>query len=211
MAPEKRTNCRRTVALTTMAAVAFAVMGIEGVAVAQQANGTADTGHLVFAQASAVSRVRPVDRKARLLLEDGAAGSATFRAMIETLEQSDLIVYVETRALRPKLEGRLQLMAASRNGRYVLISVGLPSCNIDLVGRLAHELRHAVEVAGAPEIRDQQSLLRFYRRLGLVQRVEFVYAYTAETFEAQQAQRAVLNEMRTPKARAWFTGVRAIW
>ncbi len=189
--PKKRPICRRRLVLTTMAAVAVVAMRLESVALAPQAS--TETRQLAFVRTSAGSGVRPVDRIAAVLLQNGATRSATFRTMIETLERSDLIVFVETRALPPKVEGRLQLMAAGRDCRYIRISVGIPGFETDLVGWLAHELHHAVEVAGAPEIRDQQSLLRFYHRVG------FVHENAAETLEAQQTQRVVPNEMRKEK------------
>src|SRR5512139_3979563 len=68
-----------------------------------------------YAQAGSASpepsRLRPMDRKAADLLEAGKVRSATFRRLAETLERSDLIVWVAAGHLqRP---GQLQFIAAT--------------------------------------------------------------------------------------------------
>ena len=117
------------------------------------------------------------------------ARSATFRAIVETIEHSDLIVYVETRAIR--LPGQLQLVAATPGCRHIRISVRAPGLDTEQVAWLGHELWHAVELAGAPEVRDQTSLLRFYQHMGR-REVET----TAESPKAQHIWTTVLYEAR---------------
>lgn len=140
----------------------------------------------------AVGRLRPCDEKAAALLQAGIARSATFRLLVETIEQSDLVVYVETRQLA--FPGQLQFMSATPGGRYVRVAVRPMGLDNDLVPWLAHELWHAVEVAGAPEVRDRASLLRLYERIGdgfrARGRVEM------ETVKAQKTQETVLHELR---------------
>jgi hypothetical protein len=150
----------------------------------------------VYAQSSptpgAASRLRASDAKADALLQAGIARSATFRRLVETIDRSDLVVYVETRQLT--LPGRLQFMSATPGGRYVRVSVRPMGIDNDLVPWLAHELWHAVEIAGAPEVRDRASLLRFYERIGggfrAGGRMEM------ETVTAQKTQETVLHELR---------------
>lgn len=140
----------------------------------------------------AVSRLRASDEKAAALVQAGIARSATFRLLVETIEQSDLVVYVETRQIA--LPGQMQFMSATPGGRYVRVSVRPMGLDNDLVPWLAHELWHAVEIAGAPEVRDRASLLRFYERIGdgfrAGGRVEM------ETVGAQKTQQTVLDELR---------------
>jgi len=59
---------------------------------------------------------------------------------------------------------------------------------------LAHELWHAVEIAGAPEVRDRASLLRLYQRIGEGFRAGG--RMEMETQRAQATQATVLNELR---------------
>jgi hypothetical protein len=51
-------------------------------------------------------------------------------------------------------------------GGVVRISINVPGVDANLIGALAHELQHALEVAGHPEIRDAAGLLSFYQATG---------------------------------------------
>ena len=148
-----------------------------------------------YAQAGSVSpgprRLLPVDRKAADLLEAGRVRSATFRRLAESLERSDLIVWVVAGHLqRP---GQLQFIAATPRSRYVRVAVRLPGLEIDLVSTLAHELQHAVEIAGAAEVRDQASLRRFYERIGEGRPAGV--GVEVETAAAQKIGTMVLHEL----------------
>ena len=149
-----------------------------------------------FAQGSvtpaAISRIRPSDQKAAVLLEAGKARSATFRLITETLEQSDLVVYVETRKL--DLPGQLQFVTATPGARYVRVSVRQMGIDNDLIPWLAHELWHATEIAGAPAVRDRSGLMKLYNRIGNSMRANG--GIEVETVKAQEAQQVVLRELQ---------------
>jgi hypothetical protein len=136
------------------------------------------------------SHVRAGDATAAALLRGGLARSATFRAIVESIEHSDLIVYVETRAIR--LPGQLQLAAATPGCRHIRISVRVPGLDTEMVAWLGHELWHAVELAGAREVRDQASLLRFYKQIGYGGSSDT----TVESVKAQEVWTTVLYEAR---------------
>jgi hypothetical protein len=146
----------------------------------------------------AISRIRPVDKKAAALLQAGAARSATFRLLVETIEHSDLVVYVETCQLT--LPGQLQFVSATPGSRYLRVSVRVIGVDNDLLPWLAHELWHAVEIAGALEVRDRASLMQLYDRIGGGLRSGGTVQM--ETLKAQETQATVLNELRRPKLRA---------
>jgi hypothetical protein len=110
--------------------------------------------------------------------------------MLELLEDSGVIVYVETRPLR--LPGQLQLVAAAPGCRRLRVSIRTPGLDIDQTAWLAHELWHAVEISGATEVRDQASLLRLYQRIGGGDR----HGDSAESWKAQQIGTKVLYELR---------------
>lgn len=58
-------------------------------------------------------------------------------------------------------------MGAAGGYRYVRILIRY-GCRRDLsVALLAHELQHALEIAGAAEIVDAESMAAFYRRTGM--------------------------------------------
>jgi hypothetical protein len=147
---------------------------------------------------AASARVRAVDKKAADLLRAGKARSETFRLLTETIERSDLIVYVETR--RQTLRGQLQFASASAAGRYLRVSISAFGLEDDILPWLAHELWHAVELAGAPEVRDRASLRQFYERVGGGFRAGGTVEL--ETIQAQQTQDKVLGELRRPAQHA---------
>jgi hypothetical protein len=143
---------------------------------------------------SKTGRVRPVDTKAAALLKAGAARSETFRGILEGLEHSDLVVYVETGVL--DLPGQVHLAAATPGTRYVRVSIRVPGLEDDLLPWLAHELWHATEIARAPQVTTQESLLAHYERIGGAFRAGS--AVIMETAAAQGMQAQVERELHAP-------------
>lgn len=139
---------------------------------------------------TAASRLRSADREAAALLETGWARSVTFRDLVAAIDRSDLIVYVETRP--EQLPGQLQFVVATPACRFVRVSIRTPGLPREQVAWLAHELRHAVEIATAPEVRDQATLRKYYERVGYAGR----YGDRAESSAAQAAGLQVMLEMR---------------
>jgi hypothetical protein len=112
--------------------------------------------------------VRSTQPRTEQLLDFGARRSATFAALRATLEASDVIVYVQTVGdLRPSLNGRLIFLATSERYRYLRIDVRNSLPTTDLLAAIAHELQHAVEVAGSIDVRDAKSMGSFYERIGV--------------------------------------------
>lgn len=151
--------------------------------------------HQAYSQAGSdsaePSRLRPMDRKAAALLKAGKVRSATFRRLAESLERSDLIVWVAAGHMQHP--GQLQFIAATRYSRYVRVGVRLPGLENDLVSTLAHELQHALEIAGASEVTDHASLRRLYQRIGRGRPAGEVVE--VETAAAQKIGMTVLNEL----------------
>jgi hypothetical protein len=113
------------------------------------------------------SRVRGLDPAARAVIEAAVACSPTVARLVADFEASDLIVLVETCPLARKVSlGDLRIVAASAGVRYVRIRLRIPNAAPDLMTVLGHELRHAVEVASAAEIRDAASQRAFFLRVG---------------------------------------------
>ena len=72
-----------------------------------------------------------------------------------------------------------------------------PGVNNDVLPWLAHELWHAVEIAGAPDVRDRVRLLRFYARIpGGYRTSGTAKAEVVETLKAQKIRATVLDELR---------------
>ena len=128
--------------------------------------------------------VRTADSKILALIDAGISGSATFRGLIATLNESDVIVYIAPNLTRNALGGYLAHNIVSQGQhRYLRIAVDTAGTKHRLVSLLAHELQHAVEVAHAPDARDAESLERLFSRLA----VEFGCGGTS-CFETQAAK-----------------------
>ena len=112
--------------------------------------------------------VRGLTPKMKELIAQGKRRSPTFRSLVETLDQSDIVVYIEsTKAIPSGLDGRLMFLTSAGGVRYLhaQVTTGL---NVDeLIAVAAHELQHAVEVAMHPEVRDRVTLGLLYEQIGV--------------------------------------------
>lgn len=136
--------------------------------------------------------VRTIDKRVQRLLATGVTRSPTFAALVASLNTSDVIVYIEpTQTLPTTLAGRLLLMPLSGQQRYLRVQVAMTMNPDDMISVIAHELRHAVEVADAPDVRNETGLVKLYERIGRKSGVPHRY----ETDAAQDAARHVRREL----------------
>jgi hypothetical protein len=134
------------------------------------------------------NRVRPVGAAADALLRAGLERSTTFASLLETLDRSDLIVYV----VKGSVPGpnSLRFACATGTARFVRITINAQEAEPGLIAGLAHELQHAVEIAGAPGVTDDATMLTFY-----VENGQEVSPGRYCTREAQRAGRTVQYEL----------------
>src|SRR5215468_1537863 len=113
------------------------------------------------------SHVRTADARMHAVLIDGIARSSLFAGLVARLDASDVIVYVDADCKMPEqMRGALTFMSAGGGRRYLMIKIAcLLSGNMQ-VAMLGHELQHAVEVADASSVVDEESLGAEYRRIG---------------------------------------------
>jgi hypothetical protein len=113
------------------------------------------------------ARVRTTDTRAATLLIQALDRSATVRALVNQLEQRDVIVYIGMQPkLTKRLAGALTWLTATKEHRYVRVSLN-PQLHTELaIATLGHELQHALEVANAPEIVCEKTLARYYSHHG---------------------------------------------
>src|SRR6478609_11915600 len=111
--------------------------------------------------------VRAADKAMADVITSGLRRSGTFAHLVLALNKSDVIVYIESgRQLPTSIIGRLLLAAGPEGTRYLRIQVsGHPGSN-DMIALVGHELRHALEVAESPEVRDEPALIALYERIG---------------------------------------------
>jgi hypothetical protein len=137
-------------------------------------------------------RLRPLQSMGHRLVSDGLKQSGTLRRLVEELDRSDVIVYLELRGDMPsKIAGSLRFVAPSASDRFLRISLNRRHEWSTLIAMLGHELQHATEVAAAREVRSADGLRAFYQRVGI--RVgENAYDSSA----AQEMGRIVRAELR---------------
>ena len=93
------------------------------------------------AQDASSPHVRSTEPKFLALIDAGISGSATFRRLIVTLNDSDVIVYVEPIRTRRPLRGYLSHNIIARGQyRYLRIAVEIAGSERRLVPLLAHAL-----------------------------------------------------------------------
>jgi hypothetical protein len=115
----------------------------------------------------AVPHVRTLDARLDVLVAEGLRLSPTLRALVDRLNDSDVIVFITCeRDPAARSAGRLNFMTAAGGVRYVVVRLkqGLPRPRA--IAMLAHELQHAAEVADDASIVDEQSMEQAYERLG---------------------------------------------
>lgn len=110
------------------------------------------------------ARVRALDARSAALLETGTRRSPAIQQLVEELERSDVIVYVETGLLG--YSGRTLFVGASAEARFLRITLDVPEMDDRLLAWLGHELQHAAEIARAPDARSPEAVRQLYLELG---------------------------------------------
>lgn len=145
-------------------------------------------------------RIRTTDGRLQSIVDEGVRFSTTFQTLVDRLDRSDVVVYVEfDRHPQDGLDGRLAFLGAHAGVRYVLVRVVFLHDRARQIAVVGHELRHAVEVADAPAIIDRRSMEHEYQRLGY-ERARAASERMFDTTAAIEAGTRVLRELRTGSA-----------
>ena len=112
-------------------------------------------------------RVRAATPRVGQLIDDGIRRSRTFAQLINDVHATDVIVYVEASfALPPDVSGRILLAGVAGDQRYLRVQVRATLARDQMISTIAHELRHALEVAGDRTVVDEKGFVALYRRIG---------------------------------------------
>jgi hypothetical protein len=135
--------------------------------------------------------VRGVTAEMNKVIEQGTRRSPTFRGLVEALNRSDVVVYLEsTKNLPLNLDGRLVFLTSAGGVRYLHVQVAKSLSFRELIAIAGHELQHAVEVATHADVHDSASLAMLYERIG-TREVHNKY----DTLAAQLAGKRVRAEL----------------
>jgi hypothetical protein len=136
--------------------------------------------------------VRPVDSRVSHAIAEGLRRSSTFASLVRALDRSDVIVYIETAHGMPSsLAGRMLIAGGPAGIRYLRIQIAAAPGGYELIALIGHELRHALEVADSPAVRDATSLMALYQAIG--RPGQGLHRY--DTKEAQNTGRQVRTEL----------------
>ncbi len=122
---------------------------------------------LACAASSQESWLRVDDPVAAEAIASGRKKSATFRALLDRLSRSDLIVYVERAfTLGERTRGDTRFVVRAGGFRFLRVRLDVHAVTNAVVALVGHELRHVAEVADAPWVVDEESYGEHFRTVG---------------------------------------------
>lgn len=148
-------------------------------------------GESIAPSAGMVHRVRASDPLAAEVLQRASVESATVARLIAELERSDVVVNIVTGRIAGPFNGHTRVAASTPAVRYLRVTLRIPAATPRLMATLGHELRHAVEIAGMPEVRSDAQLATAYSRIGWAPSGDGFF----ETDAAVEAGRQVAREL----------------
>ncbi len=174
-------GCRQSCAILLLAAL-FAAPAFSDV---RSSAGERDVSTVVR-----LPKLRTVDLRLAQVIRRGYRLSPSFKALVDAIESSNVIVYLERHTRFGGLEaGRLNLAGEAYGHRFLKISLNASLSDRELLRYAAHELHHAREIAERPDVVDQESLRQFFCRIG------HLGPYGFETEAAQRLARQVASEL----------------
>jgi|KBSMisStandDraft_5_1062788.scaffolds.fasta_scaffold646345_2 hypothetical protein len=141
------------------------------------------------------TRVRSTERFMIALIREGYDRSSGFRDLVDALQQSNVIVFVQPASCAGgRIRSCLVSVNGSRRERQIRIHVDMHTSHDRLIATVAHELQHAVEIAEHPEVVDGSGALKLYRQLA-VGRCREGLSEECETERARATEAKVLEEL----------------
>jgi hypothetical protein len=120
---------------------------------------------LLSAAAPPTPRVRSSNPVIAAAIVDAQGRSATFKSLVEIIEKTDGIVYVERGRCGHGVPACLSHSVVSGDGfRLLRILVDSTSDLVALMATIGHELRHAIELLTEPTVRTTAAAFNYYSR-----------------------------------------------
>ena len=142
-----------------------------------------------------LKRVRTESSFLQAVVSTAFDRSVLFQSLIDRIERSDVIAHLTCAQFSSEtLAGRTVLVAAKAEVRYLRVEVRCQQLMPPLVGIVAHELQHDVEIASAPSVIDDQSIAALFRTIGFQSRGAF-WGGQFETTAAQDVGDRVQSEV----------------
>jgi hypothetical protein len=160
---------------------------------------------------AAAARVRSSTPALVTLIREAEDRSVTFRGLVETINVSDGIVYVERGDCGDNMRACLVGLTMAGANRIIWAKVAQRKPDWDLMGSVAHELCHAIEVLTGSDVTSTWAMYDFFLREG--HRGARGATGTFETDAAIESGNAVRSELQryrlsTDRIRAGSTSIR---
>jgi hypothetical protein len=137
-------------------------------------------------------RVRSESPAIAAAIREATERSQTFRRLVETIDSSDGLVYVEEGKCRHSVRACL-ILSVKVAGPYRLLRILVDTrkaAGAELMAAIGHELWHANEALGERSVVDNRSMFLFFSRIGPTDSERF------ETGEAIKVGLSVLDEVK---------------
>lgn len=148
---------RRTLEILLLA------LSLAGVSSEARTSSVASAGDATGAECSIGPRVRSSHPYLRAMIDEAVVRSSTFRRIIDAIEATDGIVYVEHGDCKHGVRACLALAVTAAGGYRILrVFVDARQRDWDVMATIGHELRHALEVLEDPGLVDTALVYQFY-------------------------------------------------
>jgi hypothetical protein len=144
-----------------------------------------------------VLRVRSEDPTVTALITQATERSSAFRGFVDSIGQTDGIVYVARGRCRYGVGACLSMnVTVAGPSRLLRITIDprRADCDLELMASIGHELWHAIEILREPSLRSHAAVFQFFSRGRYGERSGSSPAW--ETRAAVDAGNAVLAELR---------------
>jgi hypothetical protein len=141
--------------------------------------------------APTVPHVRTEDPVLAALIREATDRSPTFRRLVEAIQATDGVVYVERGRCGHYTRTCLAFwMAVAGPNRILRVIVDERKTGMEAMVSIAHELQHALEVLGDRSVTTAAAMHGFFERIGVWRTDSF------ETYAAVRVDEAVRSELR---------------
>ena len=110
-----------------------------------------------------IGHVRSHHPGLRTMIATASDQSPTFRRMVETIDASDGIVYIEPGACGHGVRACLVKVTSAGKYRSLFVKVDIVGADRQVMASIGHELRHAIEILGEPGVTNPASMHFFYK------------------------------------------------
>ena len=146
--------------------VAMAMVAAAAILAAPHVSAAADETVASHANPSGFAHVRSSSPAIAALIQQATERSATFRHLVETIQESDSYVYVNEGECGHGVRACFVTVSKAGSNRFMFVKVDTRKADWDLMGSIGHELRHTIEVIGNASVTSSTAMYFFYEQIG---------------------------------------------